>query len=270
MALGIFPAARITFGDGISLIISDGFSMIKINILLIFMGSMDLYFILVKPAVPGNIGAAARAIKTMGHNRLRLVAPCDHLGREARMLAHASEEVLEEAEVFDKLEHAIEGLDVTVATTAKTRDARVAYLRASELPAVIRSKGGTVNAVGLVFGGEESGLTNDEIRKCDLVSTIPMKQSYPSLNLGQSVMVYAYIMASSAWTESEAEPGARDEQGFRAMMEKSRKVLKDLDLQSNPALYHRILERLATLAEDDIHLMHSILNRCLKGNGKDF
>ena len=225
---------------------------------------MDLYFILVKPAVPGNIGAAARAIKTMGYNRLRLVAPCDHLGQEARVLAHASEEVLEDAEVFERLEQAIEGLDMTVATTAKTRDARVAYLKASELPAVIRSKGDTVNTAGLVFGGEESGLTNDEIRMCDLVSTIPMKQPYPSLNLGQSVMVYAYVMASAGWRESEVDAEARDEPGFRAMMEKSRKVLKELDLQGNPALYHRILERLATLAEDDIHLMHSILNRYLK------
>ncbi|KPL17525.1 MAG: hypothetical protein AMS26_00050 [Bacteroides sp. SM23_62] len=225
---------------------------------------MDLYFILVKPAVPGNVGAAARAIKTMGYTRLRLVAPCDYLGQEARMMAHASEEILEGAEVFVGLKEAIADLDMTVATTAKTRDARVEYSGASKIPGMIMAKGNSVNKTGLVFGREESGLTNDEIRMCDLVSSIPMKQSYPSLNLGQSVMIYAYIMASYDRREYEISAPPLDQEGFRAMMDKSKKVLKDLDIDSNPALYNRVLERLASLGEDDIHLVHSILNRYLK------
>lgn len=225
---------------------------------------MDLYFILVKPAVPGNIGAAARAIKTMGYTRLRLVAPGDYLGQEARMLAHASEEILENAEVYEGLSEAIDDLDMTVATTAKTRDARVDYISASEMPKVIYSKGHTVKKIGLVFGREESGLTNEEIRMCDLVSSIPMKGPYPSLNLGQSVMVYSYIMASMERTDPGTGSDSLDQQGFRAMMDKSKEALRNLDIERNPALYNRILERLATLAEDDIHLLHSILNRYLK------
>ena len=225
---------------------------------------MDLYFILVKPAVPGNIGSAARAIKTMGYTQLRLVAPGDYLGQEARMLAHASEEILDKAQVFAGLKEAIADLDLTVATTAKTRNARVEYYSASEVPGMIRSKGGTVNKVGLVFGREESGLTNDEIRMCDLVSSIPMKGSYPSLNLGQSVMIYAYLMASFERAESESISHSMDQEGFRAMMDKSKKVLKELDIERNPALHNRILKRLASLGEDDIHLLHSILNRYLK------
>ena len=125
---------------------------------------MELYFILVEPAVPGNVGTAARAVKTMGFSRLRLVDPCDHLGQEARMLAHASGEILENAELFKGLSEAIFDLDLTIATTAKTRDARVEYQSISEIPTIIRSKGVTVHNVGLVFGREASGLTNDEIR----------------------------------------------------------------------------------------------------------
>lgn len=225
---------------------------------------MDLYFILVKPAVPGNIGAAARAIKTMGYSRLRLVAPGDYLGQEARMLAYASEEILESAQVFGRLKEAVADLDMTVATTAKTRDARVAYFTASEIPGLVRAKGNAVNKIGLVFGREESGLTNDEIRICDMVSSIPMKGTYPSLNLGQSVMIYAYVMASFEKTQPEPALQTLDQEGFRAMMVKSREVLEDLDIKSNPALYNRILERLASLGEDDVHLLHSILNRYLK------
>ncbi len=225
---------------------------------------MNLYFILVKPAVPGNIGAAARAIKTMGYTRLRLVAPGDYLGPEARMLAHASEEILESAQVYEGLTEAIADLDMTVATTAKRRDVKVEYRSASEIPGLILSKGDTVNKIGLVFGREESGLTNDEIRMCDLVSSIPMNGPYPSLNLGQSVMIYAYIMASFEQIEKEPTSHSMDQKGFRAMMDKSKTVLKDLDIEKNPALYNRILERLASLGEDDIHLLHSILNRYLK------
>lgn len=225
---------------------------------------MDLYFILVKPAVPENIGAAARAIKTMGFAKLRLINPCDYMGQEARMLAHASGEILENAEVFDVLEKAIVDLDLTIATTAKVRDARLEYLNAAEIPERISAKGGTVERTGIVFGREESGLTNDEIRMCDLVSSIPMKGPYPSLNLGQSVMVYAYIMASFGWTGPESSPGSLDNKGFRAMMDKSKEVLRKLDIEKTPALYNRILERLASLEEDDIHLLHSILNRYLK------
>jgi len=225
---------------------------------------MDLYFILVKPAVPGNIGAAARAIKTMGYTRLRLVAPGNHLGQEARKLAHASAEILENAEIFSGLTDAIADMDITIATSAKIRDARFEHQNISDLPGIIHSKGESISKVGLVFGREESGLTNDEIRMCDMVSTIPMKQLYPSLNLGQSVMIYAYTMAALEMPESDINSSPRDQEGFRAMMDKSKKVLKDLEMDSHPALYNMILKRLATLGEDDIHLIHSVLNRYLK------
>jgi tRNA/rRNA methyltransferase len=225
---------------------------------------MDLYFILVKPAVPGNIGAAARAIKTMGYTRMRLVAPCNHLGKEARMLAHASVEILENAEIFTGLKDAIADLDITVATSAKIRDARWRHQNISDLPGIIRSKGASISKVGLVFGREESGLSNEEIHMCDMVSTIPMKQLYPSLNLGQSVMIYAYTMAATDMPESDMNSSPRDLEGFRAMMDKSKKVLKDLGIDRQPALYYMILKRLVTLGEDDVHLIHSVLNRYLK------
>jgi tRNA/rRNA methyltransferase len=180
------------------------------------------------------------------------------------MLAHASGDVLESAEVFDGLKQAICDMDITVATTAKTRDARVEYIDGSLLPDLLRSKGQAVKRIGLVFGREESGLTNEEIRMCDMVSSIPMKVSYPSLNLGQSVMIYAYLMASATLADHPVANPSTDQEGFRAMMDKSERLLKELGIDNHPALYHRILERLASLGEDDIHLVHSILNRLLK------
>ncbi len=223
---------------------------------------MQFSFILVEPAVPGNIGAAARALNTMGYTDLRLVKPCDHLSEEARMLAHGSNDILENAGLYSSLETSLEGIDIAIATTAKKRQARVEYLPASDLPGFLEGKGKSINTVGIVFGKEESGLSNDEIRKCDVVSSIPMARPYPSLNLGQAVMLYAYIL--SEYTLEPVRPVQQepvDEDGFRKMMNEARMALSDMGFQDSPAIYNRLLERLAYLGMDDIHLLHSVLNR---------
>ncbi len=222
---------------------------------------MNVCFILVEPAVPENVGASARAIKTMGFKRLRLVNPCDHLNSEARMLAHASGEILEEAEVYPGLTEALSDLDLSIATTAKTRDARVDFHRNTDLPDMIRAKGNTIKNAGIVFGREESGLSNDEIRMCDLVSTIPLKQAYPSLNLSQAVMIYAYTLADFLFTEKAGEYPAIKPGELRVMIDKSKALLRKLEMDRNPALYNRVLERLALMKEDDIHLLLSVLGR---------
>ncbi len=211
--------------------------------------------------MPGNIGASARAIKTMGFKDLRLVNPGDHLGPEARMMAHASGEILESAGLFHRLEEALADLDLSIATTAKTRDARVEYLPCASLPEIIRSKGRGLGGIGIVFGREESGLSNHEIRMCDLASTIPLKQPYPSLNLAQSVMIYAYTLAGLAPVTKEMRSMVPDSNAFPTMMERSKGLLKKLEIDRNPALYNRILERIALLEEDDIHLLLSVLGR---------
>jgi len=232
---------------------------------------MKICFILVEPAVPGNVGAAARAIKTMGFSQLRLVNPCDYLSIEAKMLAHASIEILEKAEVFPDLSSALSDLDLSIATTAKNRDARSEFHVNTKLPEIINSKGEHVNMLGLVFGREESGLSNDEIRLCDIASTIPLKETYPSLNLSQAVMIYAYTLANlntekdpgriSPERENELTRANSDSAKFRTMMDKSGELLKKLEVDRSPALYNRILERLALLKEEDINLLLSVLGR---------
>jgi tRNA/rRNA methyltransferase len=80
---------------------------------------MQIFFILVEPAVQENVGAAARAIKTMGFSRLILVNPCDYLSGPARWLAHGSGEILDNAQVFPSLKEAIVNFDFVVGTSAK-------------------------------------------------------------------------------------------------------------------------------------------------------
>jgi tRNA/rRNA methyltransferase len=222
---------------------------------------MDVIFILHGPKVPGNVGASARAIKTMGFNKLRLVNPCDYLSIESKMLAHASIEILQEAEVFENLSDALEGIDLSIATTAKNRDARVEFHLNTDLPAIIRSKGKSVESIGMVIGGEESGLSNDEIRMCDMASSIPLIQTYPSLNLSQAVMIFAYTLAELHTGEDTGRVSPVRENEFKVMMDKSKVLLEKLEIDKTPALYNRILERMALLGEEDIHLILSVLGR---------
>lgn len=226
-------------------------------------------FILVEPAVPGNIGAAARAINTMGFTDLRLVNPCDHLAEEARMFAHGSNKILENAGIFDSLDEATGDLDLKVATTSKKRRAKVDYIPAGELNGFIDRKGSAISSAGIVFGNEESGLSNAQVRLCDAVTTIPLANPYPSLNLGQAVMIYAYLLSGIA---KERIPEIRRKedngQGFHAMMKQARQVLFALELNDNPAIYHRLLERMALLDEDDIQLVHSVLKRLSSFGGE--
>ena len=180
---------------------------------------MKIVFILVEPAVPENVGAAARAFKTMGFNDLRLVNPCDYLSVDARKLAHASNDILENASVYNTLEEALHDIDFAFATSARDRWIKLDIIDSHEMPKFIEGKGDTISNVAVVFGREESGLTNHEINLCQRVTTIPLKTKYPSLNPAQSVMVYAYILSGINLGENQAAK-ADTTQSFQALSKK--------------------------------------------------
>ena len=222
---------------------------------------MEIHFILYKPAVPGNVGAAARALKTMGFRHLRLIDPCDHLGEEARMLAHASHEVLEGAEVFEDFEAAIADLDLVICTTAKGRTAKHDYHSSRELRQLLEAKYEALEKVGVLFGTEESGLPNELVLKSDLAMSIPMSVSYPSLNLAQSVMVTAYELSPLNALSKPGKHMEKSGEGFGALKYQVRALLQHAGIEEGSPLHHRIMERLATLSATDIPLFLSVLAR---------
>jgi len=225
---------------------------------------LEIHFILYKPAVPGNIGAAARAIKTMGFSQLRLIDPCDHLSDEARMLAHASHDILESALVFDNFEEAVAGLDLVVCTTAKGRTAKHDYHSSRQIRMQLENKKEQLKHVGILFGSEESGLPNALILKSDMAMSIPMAVSYPSLNLAQSVMVTAYELSP---LNQPGKPGAalsKSGEGWGTLKKQSSTLLNEAGILEGTPLYHRIMERMATLSATDIPLFLSVISRIQK------
>jgi len=218
---------------------------------------MQIHFILVEPAVPENVGAAARAIKTMGFSSLRLVNTKAHRDEKASWLAHASNEILENAQEFDSLEEATKDIDWIIGTSAKKRRVNEDYYPSNKINELIKAKANSIKNLAIVFGREESGLTNDELKLCDIVTSVPMKTTYPSLNLGQSVMIYAYTL--SMLEIDEKEPDQKTDQAELNILKlKTESILIDIGFKKDSAIYNRIMERLMILGETDIHLLLSI------------
>lgn len=215
---------------------------------------MEITFILVEPAREENIGAAARAMKTMGFTNMRLVKPGEYLGERALATAHASNEILHDAQVFESLSEAIADIDFVIGSTAKHRNVREDYHLVGDLPKILKDKGYSINTVAVVFGREESGLTNEELGLCHLLTTIPMRSKYPSLNLGQAVMIYAYELSKVNFSYSKKVERPVSEGEFSIVRQRLSQILSDINLDSG--IQTRVLERFSLLGKEDISLFH--------------
>jgi tRNA/rRNA methyltransferase len=154
-------------------------------------------FVLFRPHSAGNVGAAARALKNMGFDDLRLVGRGPLNDREATTMAVHADDVLASAKVYPELTDALADCSLAVGTTSRRGGyrSRATALRhaAAELDALATS-----NKIAIVFGREDRGLTNRELKLCNRLITIPTAPEYPSLNLAQAVMVVAYELMMAA------------------------------------------------------------------------
>lgn len=227
---------------------------------------MHIHFILVEPAVPENIGASARAIKTMGFTSLKLVNPVDHLDKKAMMLAHGSHDVLKNASLHNELKEAVQDTDLIIGTTAKRRKTNADYCSIHELKDFITKKKQTINSTAIVFGREESGLNNKELQLCDIVSSVPIKAPYPSINLAQSVMLYAFMLSEMNLEKTSIKHAQTSEMAI--LKEKLSDTLNKIDIKTGTALHNRIVERAMHAGEADVHIMLSVIARILKSTSK--
>ncbi|MBE0675446.1 MAG: hypothetical protein IH591_12365 [Bacteroidales bacterium] len=226
---------------------------------------MRLRFILVEPKVPENIGAAARAIKVNGFEDLVLVNPLCPLDGKALWVAHGSDELVRNARISENLREALAGSVFSVATSAKARNVFCEPVVSDDLLTFLSSRINKGDTVSIVFGREESGLTNDEIKLCDISSFIPMKNPFPSINLGQAVMVYAYLLSglTSAQGKMSTEEcdGDRKKASLHLLKNKAGSILTSIGIPEDDSRYGRIMERLSYLSPSDIRLMMSVASK---------
>jgi len=156
--------------------------------------------VLFKPKSSGNVGAAARALKNMGLTDLRLVAPVRLNRRAAAAMAVHADDLLENARIYPDLVSALEDCTLTVGTTCRPGPYRSSAKALNEIaPELLRAS--IANKVAIIFGPEDFGLSNEELKLCQLLLTIPTAPEYPSLNLAQAVMVVAYELMMASRTE---------------------------------------------------------------------
>ena len=188
--------------------------------------SLSVVFVLVGTTHPGNVGAAARAMKTMGFVDLRLVDVCDHLDSEAIARASGAHDVLERAGTYPNLAEAIADCRTVVGTSARRREISVPILAAreiGELLARLAARTASLHAAGgeaasgdagpvkvetraaILFGQERSGLDNTALDLCTHQLRIPCNPDFSSLNLGSAVQVVAYEL-SQALASVPGEP----------------------------------------------------------------
>ncbi len=160
---------------------------------------MSLYIriVLVEPMYQGNVGSVARAMKNFGYTDLVLVNPCKLEGPARAMASHARD-VLEGARVTPTLDEAVEGANLLVGTTGiasmKTGEhIRLPLYTVRELRERLKGYSGTV---AILFGREDNGFSNDELKSFDILITVPTSETYPVMNISHAVAVVLYELSN--------------------------------------------------------------------------
>jgi len=167
----------------------------------------SLRIVLVGTQHPGNIGSAARAMKTMGLSRMMLVAPQRFPDREAYALAAGANDLLDVAEIHPSLASAVADCHLVLASTARHRTVPMPELTPREGAQRLLAAQAT-GEVALVFGRERTGLENDELQLCHAAITIPANPDYSSLNLAAAVQVLAYELRVAKLAQAPAAQAA--------------------------------------------------------------
>jgi tRNA (cytidine32/uridine32-2'-O)-methyltransferase len=227
--------------------------------------------VLVGTQHPGNIGAAARALKTMGLSRLVLVAPEQYPADEAFRRAAGADDLLAQAQVLPTLAEAVADCRFVLGCTARSRRVALDELAPRDAAAKVVGLAGTDEAA-LVFGRERTGLSNEELQLCHAAVHIPANPDYSSLNLAAAVQVLAYELRLALLALGELPVATvvapHESPASHAQMEglfgQLGDTLDDIDFHKGraPDSAMRKLRRLflrANLNEQEVRLLRGIL-----------
>jgi len=226
-------------------------------------------FVLVEPRYGGNVGSAARAIKNFGFGRLAIVDPregADH--EDAVRMAVGAADVLANAPTFPDLSAALDGASVVVGTSRRMGKHRQPHYALHELApklAGLAARG----EVAIVFGREDSGLSDADLDLCTHLAYVPTSEDYPALNVAQTVAIAAYELGRAIGVESEVEElDLADHQAREAMYAHLDEALyaigflKDGQVEGMMRRLRRILGR-AELTEGDVQVVRGIARQIL-------
>jgi tRNA/rRNA methyltransferase/tRNA (cytidine32/uridine32-2'-O)-methyltransferase len=234
--------------------------------------------VLVGTSHPGNIGAAARAMKNMGIHDLRLVNPKTFPHKEATVRASSADDILASAQVYTDLADAVADCELVYATSARTRTLNWVPVSAQEAGEQIISQ--PQKKMAILFGNERSGLSNDELNIAHHRIYIPTSESYSSLNLAQAVQVICYELFRQWHNQSPAKKTAPQDESPLASMEQMEsymtrleQLLLDIEFLKPP--HSMLLKRIRRLYnrahcdQNELNILQGILSATNRAISKD-
>ncbi len=235
-------------------------------------------FILVETSHPGNVGAAARAMKVMGFDDLVLVAPRDPLiaqAPEAIALASGATDVLQRCRVVESLADAAVGIDHLCATAMTPRDFGPPVHAPRDH---FRTLAGTGHRVGFVFGSERFGLSNQCVYQCHAVLSIPTPSGDGSLNLAQAVQLIAYdwrcALGAYRVEPRTAAPDFADAAAVQGLLDHWQQTLQQIGFL-DPDAPRKLMARLnqlinrAELRHEEVHILRGIARAVGKASSRN-
>jgi tRNA (cytidine32/uridine32-2'-O)-methyltransferase len=225
--------------------------------------------VLVGTTHPGNIGAAARAMKTMSQANLCLVNPKIFPSAEATARATGADDILASATVCASLKEAISNCDLVIGTSARTRSIPWPLVLPRECAETISET--KYSSVAIVFGRENSGLSNEELELCNLVMQIPTNVEYSSLNLAAAVQIICYEIHLLGINDGKIEPNESDSllvnqdkmEMFYQHLEECMVDIGFHDIDNPRLLMHRMrrLFNRAQLEDSECNILRGILSK---------
>jgi tRNA/rRNA methyltransferase/tRNA (cytidine32/uridine32-2'-O)-methyltransferase len=235
----------------------------------------NIRIVLIETSHPGNIGAAARAMKTMGLSKLYLVKPNKFPSSRAVAMASGAIGILDQAVVTESLQDAVKDCHIVVGTSARTQ-------RTIQWPIINARECGTyavkiaqTQKIALIFGRERTGLSNEELQYCQTLVTVPVNPDFSSLNVAAAVQILSYEIAMANNSYSSATPiepkkiteeaaNAEAMESFYTHLEQTLISIRFLDPE-NPRLLMRRLRRLYSRTQmniNELNMMRGILSAC--------
>ncbi|WP_024301455.1 RNA methyltransferase [Pseudogulbenkiania sp. MAI-1] len=229
----------------------------------------NIRVVLARPSHPGNIGSAARAMKTMGLSRLYLVEPKTFPSPEAETLASGAVDLLEHAVVVGTLAEALSDVTVACALTSRRRELTTPLSTPRETTPELVARARDGEQVALVFGNETFGLSIDEVELCNRLVTIPGNPEYFSLNLAMAVQVMTYELFSHTgvgvdYLRADAESATRDEvEGFCGHLDQTLADIGYYERRNGERLMRRLrtLFNRANLLREEVDILRGFLKQ---------
>ena len=225
----------------------------------------NIRIVLVETSHSGNIGSAARAMKTMGLSNLYLVSP-KSVDEQSITLAAGADDVVRNAHIVDTFEQAIEDCSLVIGTSARLRHLQSTLIEPRECAEKASEHQGQV---AVVFGRERVGLTNEELLKCHYHLNIPANPEYSSLNLAMAVQLVSYEMRMAFLTKNKTEstlstiediyPTAQEMEYFFAHTEQIYKTLGFIQNQGVMQKLRRLYNR-SSLEKNELNILRGMLS----------